>query len=367
MKTRRMFLGELGAVGAGFLVGGCEVEDVVRFVDDSRTVARLGVMANTEVGWITETRPLERALRYYRQEGVDAVAIAGGLTRNGYANQMEVLQKVWQKVFGGTNVRLLTEEGRYEVNGFSFGIACKTPAAKCDVLTFHGEGKHALTDDVRFYDRTYRAVYAGTMSGIVVRPGYEYCGRTGDDVRVNATQGLLVGVYSSQIVIRRLDFAQTSPADKSISVPQGRIYAEQVADPLVLPRDLQSPLTAGEAPRFWDDTRLQVLPGFQGAERVFTVRWPNVLKCRTGERAYAYEVCAHLLAPGSGKPSVPFVRRTVLPKGFMLAEVRDQEPATALFKASDLDIGGQPFVISVLPIGTRGERGKPVYSEPIRL
>lgn len=212
--TRREFIGTLGSAT---LVAGCELEDVERLVDDARTEIRLGVLAQTEIGWKESTGRLKKAFEFYRQEGVDAVVIAGGATANGHQNQLEVLRAAWTGVFGRTDkVRLILDEGRHEVGGFAFAVSRRCPVEKGDGLAFHAQGKKPLTNDLWFYDPEMRAVYAGSMSGVVVQAGYEFGGRLSDGkMTVPAAQGLLVSVYSSQIVIRRLDFTQSA-------LPEGR-------------------------------------------------------------------------------------------------------------------------------------------------
>lgn len=361
MTTRRGFLREFGAAGAGLLVGGCEIEDMARFVDDRRSVARLGVIAHTEVACGPEPKWLERTFRYYRQEGVDAVVIAGGATRAGLKSQFEVILGMWSRIFAGTEVRLIAEEGRAEVNGFAFRVAFKTPYEKSDVITFHGGGKFALTDELMFYDRTYRSVCAGSMSGVKIQKGYEYHGKDLKDDLVPARQGLLVGVYSDKVVVRRLDFLHTAPVETGIR-PRG-VYAEDLADELVLGRDGSSPRVRSAAPEFWPDTAVRVLPGMLGKDKVLTVKWPHLLKKHVGVRAHSYEVCAYLVEADGKRSQLPFMRKRVFSNGFMLSEARDADPVGCLFTVAEKK--GVRVILSVAPIGYYGDLGKPVYTSPI--
>lgn len=361
MTTRRGFLECFGAAGAGLLVGGCEIEDVTRLVDDARTVARLGVIAHPEVANGPEPKWLERVFRYYRQEGVDAVVIVGGATKNGLKSPFEVIQAMWNRIFAGTEVRLITEEGRAEVNGFAFRVSFKAPYEKSDVITFHGDGKYALTDELMFYDRTYRSVCAGSMNGVKIQKGYEYRGREWTDETVPARQGLLVGVYSGKVVIRRLDFLHTEPVEKGLR-PRG-IYAEDLTDELVLGLDGSSPKIKSQAPEFWPDTVVRAIPGSLGKEKILTVKWPHLLKRFVGVRAHSYEVCAYLLESDGTRSHVPFVRKRVFSEGFMLSESRDTAPVSSLLPVAETK--GVRVVISVTPIGHYGDLGKPVYTAPI--
>lgn len=361
MRTRRQFLETLGAAGAGLLAGGCEIEDVARLVEDARTDARIGVLANTEIGWLPEMRTLEKALRYYRQEKVDAVVITGKVTRNGYKDQLDVLDRLWKKVFGGSPARLIAEEGRHDINGFAFMVVNGHPVAKADVPTFHGYGKHALTDDLRFFEPDFNAIYAGSMSGIDVQDGYDYCGKTASSLHLGGAQGLLVNVYSSRVSVRRLDFTQDTPVDRGIR--RETIYAEDVAAEFSFERGQEPGAFQAGTPRFWPDTGIRVVPGFVGRVRMVTVKWPHVLARYTGARAFSYEVT---VCKASDRKN-PFRRKNVLSRGFMLSEQRDTDPVACLFTEAELAVAGQdrpPIVVAVTPIGTTGERGTPVYSEP---
>lgn len=368
MMYRFGLLRMVGMFALCLLLGGCEIDEMARMVDDACVVARIGVIANPEVGWITETGMLERALRFYRQEGVNAVVIAGNVTRNGYRNQYEVLDRVWRKVFVGSDVRLIKDEGTYEVGNFKFGVLNRIPMDYCEDLSFCGEGKHALTDDLRFYDRAYNVMYAGSMSDIVIRPGFEYCGKLSNGTKVVARQGLLVSVYSSKVRVRRLDFTQSRPVDRSVKLSASKIYAEDLAEEFVLPRGAKIPPDAGKAPEFWSDTRIQTLPGFRDGKKVITVRWPNVLKRHTGVRAYCYEVSVNMVT--NEGTAVPYRRKHVLPKGFLLSEDRDLEPVSCVLDMDELMPAGQDEIkiaVQVIPIGSRGARGKPMSTESMVL
>ena len=366
MLTRRTFCGGLGALGLGGLAG-CRLKDVKKLMD--RPLARLGVMAHTEVAWKTSTSYLEKAFRFYRQEGVDAVVIAGGATKDGYKNQFEVLAALWVKVFGPTTTtRLILEEGRQEVEGFPFVVSFAPPVGKSDVLTFHGGAKQALTDDLRFYDPAYRAVYAGSMGGTIVPAGYVCNGRLSDGkMSLGCIQGLLVSVYPDTLSLRRLDFTQVPPKDADVE--KNEIYAEDVAPELTIDRHAPTRREASKAPEFWADTVLQVLPGYLGASRIYTVRWPNVQRRFTGARAFCYEVSAHLLKAGETKPSPPFRRQNVLSNCYWLSERCDAEQVTCVFPQESFQVAadlGASVVVSVVPVGSFGDRGKPVYSAPFR-
>ena len=362
------------ALAAVTLAGGC-ANDVARLVDDARVRTRIGVMANTDVGWITETAALERALRFYRQCDVRAVVIAGSVTRNGYRNQFEVLDQVWRKVFGGTDVRLILEDGRHEVDGFAFGVSSNRPSARCDVLTFYGEGRRTLTDELCYYPRERNAICAGSMHGVKVQRGFEGWeeelpnGKTRPGPQavraLKAAQGLLVSVYADAVRIRRLDFTFAAPA----GVRKGRgskldgvAYAEDVAEPW----EVGAPADLEQTPQFWGDTRIQLRRGTDRKGPILTVLWPSVQRRFTGARARSYEVSVAF----ADDPHQPFQTKSVLTDGFFLAEERDGSGGRCVFREPDLPEASdrhQAVVFSVTPIGAFGRRGKTFSSEALPL
>jgi len=357
--TRRSFL---GACGSAMLVAGCEIEDVERLVDDVRTEARFGVLSNVEIGSGGSATSLKKALRYFRQEGVDAVVIADGAALGERRDRLEALQTLWREVFfDRPDVRLILEPGRHEVGGFAFGVSARRPVDRCDALTFHGHGRKALTSDFWFFDDETRTVYAGSMNGLVVQAGYEYGGRVSDGkMTIRAAQGLLVSVYSSTVSIRRLDFTQTGPADGR-RLRRDVVYAEDLADALVLDRATLRSSASEIAPEFWEDTRLRSICGYADAKRILTVSWPHVLKRYRGARAARYEVGVHVQSADGAVSRAAIVRRYVLTSGFHLAEERDCEPVGCVLDlkgVEDLLRVNPRLVLTVTPVGTRGARGK---------
>lgn len=362
MKTRREFLEGAGALGLGSLIGGCiGYHDVARFVDEARTVAKIGVLANTEVEWKKGTERLSRALAFYRQCEVDAVVLTGAVTKNGYPNQFEVLDEVWKDAFPTNAPRRIMDDGSYDVEGFKFAVSARRPAGTCPQLTFYGEGKNALTDEFGFYPRESNAVYAGSMSGIEVQPGYVRPGKRVAQAPERAAQGLLVRAYSDRTVIRRLDFTQTGPADtqefggRRRPVPKKKIYVEDVGAPWI-PGETPPP----EAPEFWPDTCIRVFPGYSPEGAFFTVEWPHLLKCFANERAFGYEVTGAL----ADRPNVPFGRISILSDGFFLSEDRDRDMLRWTFPAGQLP-AGQKVVFGVTPFGSVGHRGRTLFTEPV--
>lgn len=368
MMTRRTALAGLGAVGAAF-VAGCEIEDVARLVDDIRSDVRLGVLANVDLDASSGAASLEKALRFYRQEGVDAVAIIGVDPKDGAGRPKARVHEIWQKVFlGDRKVRLILEDGRQEVNGFAFDVLRRAPERKCETLAFHGEGRNALTDGIAFFDREYNVVYAGSMSPLPVPEGFSRNGRSsnGSD-SVACAQGLLVTVYSDGVCVRRLDFTPAQPPTGSAA--PGEVYAEDVAPELRLPRQGEAPPETVKAPEFWADTTLRILPGFSGATRVYSVSWPAVQRRFTGARAFCYEVSLRVVKADSSRPGDAFRRGIVLTERYHQSELRDILPVGCVFLREDFSPAIEQkcsVVVSVTPIGPTGERGRTIFSEPFQ-
>lgn len=350
---------------AAAALGGC-AGGISRMIDESRVFARIGVMADTDICPKGRKWPLEKALRFYRQSEVDAVVIVGRVFQEESAASAAILDDLWNKVFGDLDTKLIMAEGEAEVNGFRFGVSAHRPAEKCDVLTFYGGRRLALTDELCFHPRDANAICAGSMHGVEV-PQEMKRDPVGKKAR-EAAQGLLVSAYPDRTVVRRLDFTQSFPVnpDEAWRVKRSRLfYAEDVADPWIIgPDEKGEDFT--KAPEFWPDTRIQVLTGYMGAGKICTVKWPSVLKRGTGARARWYEV--EVAFADDRKTRIR--RKSVLSGGFFLSEDRDLNGAKAVFKESELpsaDEKHSEIVFAVTPVGMFGKRGKTFFSEPLPL
>lgn len=339
-------------------LSGC-VSETLELIEDARTQARIGVLAHAKVGWITETAKLEKAFRFYRQSKVDAVVLTGAVTKDGYRDQFDVLNKVWKKVFDDTSTRLIMSDGQYDVNGFRFAVSSNRPSAKCDVLTFHGGARLALTDELCRFPPDANLVCAGSLSGIDISANY-----IGSDalskILANAAQGLLVVAYSpDNVKIRRLDFTQTGPVD--VKYRQGATaYVEDVAEPWEPGRPKERPPT----PQFWEDTTLRAILEKEASDILYRLAWPTVQKRFTGARARCYEVG---VATADEPPKVHALG-LVLSEKFHLAEERDTQGASCVIRLSGLGtvFSQQPAIrFAVTPIGEFGKRGAPIFSAPL--
>ena len=352
---------------APLLFAGC-VSDVVRFADDMKVKTRIGVLADTEVGKGSSLSMLEKAFVFYRQQKVDAVVLTGAITQNGNSAQVEALNQVWEKVFKDSTAKLITDEGRHEVKGFVFATSAKRPMKACEVLTFYGNRKLALTDELCFYPREAKAICAGSMHGVNLPEGIKDEGLLSKASR--AAQGLLVSDYGDRTVIRRLDFTQNLPVDRDLAwkvQKEKRVYAEDVADPWEIDTTGSVKEDLSVVPEFPEDVSIRVLPGYtKKGEAICTVQWPPALKRFCGARARWYEVGVAF----ADLPKQQIRRRTILSSSFYLSEDRDLQGITTVFKVSELprpDGTHQAIVFQVTPIGAFGKQGRTVSSGAVPL
>ena len=354
MKTFR----ELLLLVLSLCISGC-VSETLELIEDARSQARIGVLAHARVGWITETAKLEKAFRFYRQSKVDAVILTGAVTKDGYRDQYGVLDKVWKKVFGDTSTRLIMSDGQYDVNGFRFAVSSNRPSAKCDVLTFHGGARLALTDELCIFPPDANLVCAGSLSGIDISANY-IGSEALSKILANAAQGLLVVAYSpDNVKIRRLDFTQNGPGNAKYR-QNATAYAEDVDEPWDLGHMKERP----PAPRFWEDTTLRATLERENYDLLYRLVWPTVQKRFTGARARCYEVG---IATADEPPNIHALG-LVLSEKFHLAEERDTQGASCVIRLSGLGtaLSQQPTIrFAVTPIGAYGKRGAPIFSEPL--
>ena len=352
---------------APLLFAGC-VSDVVRFADDMKVKTRIGVLADTEVGKGSNLSTLEKAFVFYRQQKVDAVVLTGAITQNGNSAQFETLKQIWTKVFKDSAAKLITDEGRHEVNRFAFATSAKRPMKTCEVLTFYGNRKLPLTDELCLYPRESKAICAGSMHGVNLPEGIK------DEALLakasKTAQGLLMSDYGDRTVIRRLDFTQKLPLDEGLAwkVKKEKLaYAEDVADPWELGATGLVEEDLSVVPEFPADASVRVLPGHtRKGEAICTVQWPPVLKRFCGARARWYEVGVAF----ADLPKQQIRRRTVLSSSFHLSEDRDLQGLTTVFKVSELprsDAAHQSILFQVTPIGAFGKLGKMVSSGAVPL
>lgn len=376
----RGLFGALAALALGGCIG---YRDVVRFVDESRLEAKIGVVGHPRVGWTKAAKSLDRVLDYFQSEKVDAVVFLGELTEEGLSSDYSELAARWRKKMPSSTrliaVRGSEEDAKFdaascalpetngvllppsggdvEVGGCRFHVSyAKRLRAKDGRLSFYSMGRLALTDELGCSPRAALAVNCGSLSGVEVPSVFDVA----PPVEKTA-QGLLVKVYASEIEVRRLDFTFEGPSGKKGAVGRRgkakkgevEVYVEQVAPSWCFERredgTCAPPAEAAEVPRFWPDTRLQVTAGTDGQHRTVSVRFPQVLAKFTGARAFSYEVSCG-----------GFVQR-ILPYAFQGSEERATLPVECVFTEDDFKIApGQTLTFSVTPLTSLGVRGEPI-------
>ena len=95
-SSRRGFIG--GA--AAFFVVGCKTGGWLA----GRPRLRFGVVSDIHVTTQASCAMTERAFRYFKSRGADAVMIPGDLTDWGLKSGFKYIKSVWDKVFSGTDV-----------------------------------------------------------------------------------------------------------------------------------------------------------------------------------------------------------------------------------------------------------------------
>ena len=219
------------------LAGGCA--SVMSAIDDARVQARICFSCSLEIfiflpfGILPKSVEHCRALLYHKFPPP-------------YATRAKDARLVEMTLPEG--LRLETGDTPCEVNGFSF-YASYAKKAHPGFLTFYGDGKRALTDEMCFYPRSSGTVCAGSLNGVIVTRRWRAVGHPVPpkfpeaDQTVPAAQGLLVTVYLDAVEIARLDF-----------LPK---VAEPVAAPWRVERNAAPTASASEktAPQFPADVR----------------------------------------------------------------------------------------------------------------
>ena len=170
--SRRRFLGGLASIGA---VSGCS--SIVSGGDG--TLLKFGVVSDVHVrlaadgsslepGYNTET--LEKTFMYFRDQGVDAVMIAGDMADLGLTRELKAVADAWFKVFpgdrapDGRKVERLFAFGNHDAYGLKNGSrifndasrlkqeAIQTDPQKAWDECFHEEWKPYFTKNVKGFD-----------------------------------------------------------------------------------------------------------------------------------------------------------------------------------------------------------------------
>ena len=112
--SRRGFIG--GAMAA-FFVSGCKTGGWLA----GRPSLRFGVVSDLHVTTPESCAMFDKALRYFKSRGVDAVLVSGDLTDWGLKSSLEYVKATWDGVFAGTDVVPLFCTGNHDFGGWHYG------------------------------------------------------------------------------------------------------------------------------------------------------------------------------------------------------------------------------------------------------
>ena len=108
--SRRGFIGGASA----FFVAGCRTGGWL----SGTPRLKLGVISDTHVTTKASCAMTEKAFRYFRSRGADAVVVPGDLTDWGTRSSLEYFKAAWDAVFAGTDVVPLFCTGNHDYEGW---------------------------------------------------------------------------------------------------------------------------------------------------------------------------------------------------------------------------------------------------------
>ncbi len=150
--------------GAAFLIAGCRTRALFGASD-----LRFGVVSDIHITTPKSCRMLERALRYFKKRGADAVVIPGDLADWGIRQSLVYLRETWDRVFAGTDVVPLFCTGNHDWEGWWYGDM---------TMEMHANG---YSED----DRLYRNKDASTLA----KAWEEVFGEKFEPVRLRSVKG----------------------------------------------------------------------------------------------------------------------------------------------------------------------------------
>ena len=182
---RRDFLGFLSAS-----VGGAMVCQAGAFTDGEHPALKVGILSDIHLSDEARRKSkaciaiFENTLRFYRDNGVDAVIIAGDLTNGGWMSEMHVVVEAWKHAFeGGPEPVRVIVTGNHERDFFLKAKADgKLDAAAC---------AGALYNDIR---ANWRQLFGEEWTPFFIRrvKGYAFIGaHWGENFDGNALRALL--------------------------------------------------------------------------------------------------------------------------------------------------------------------------------
>lgn len=119
-----MDMSRRGFIAAGAAFAGASRADAFSFGSE-RPRMKIGLLSDIHVTRRENANTFEKALRYFRDQGVDGVLVAGDLGTKGTIDELETVAAVWYDVFpgdcapDGRRVERLFILGNHDVDGFA--------------------------------------------------------------------------------------------------------------------------------------------------------------------------------------------------------------------------------------------------------
>jgi hypothetical protein len=114
-----------GFVGGAFALGACGACGIARAADGAAPRLRFGVMSDVHIGGKSDAvETLEKTLRWFAAENVDAVLCAGDVAHSGLIGELEKFAAAWYRVFpegraaDGHKVELMISTGNHDVDAW---------------------------------------------------------------------------------------------------------------------------------------------------------------------------------------------------------------------------------------------------------
>ncbi len=164
--TRRAFVGRgafafLAAAGMGHRAFGAAGPQRLRF----GVLSDIHITRGKDTGYF-----FEKALKFFRDQKVDAVLIAGDMADSGLDSQLQIMGDTWRRVFPGNklpdggHVEKIFVTGNHDVEGWRYGPAKKMGVSKekgaDNILSFHMAASWK-----RIFDENYSPMYVKTVKG----------------------------------------------------------------------------------------------------------------------------------------------------------------------------------------------------------
>ena len=253
--------------------------------------------------------------------------------------------------------------------GFDNGTTTRLLSAFSNAFVISGHTHHTLVDETSIWQGSFTSINAGCLRGYAFTGHGRENGHAFDDnmspskemprLDISAVQqGLLMDVFDSRVVFRRIDFKFGHSLGDDWVVPIGTTAARQY-DPAICRERVP-------APQFGASATVCCEKIVDGCDRAgvkhsqIEVRFPTV-NGRNGSSARAADYRVDLEIFMGGEPQVFATKRVYSPNG-LLAPEQDVGDVICRFPMSGVP-RGRSIRFTVRPVGYFGREGDPVSSE----